>query len=181
MENPPMQTDNQTIPEQERPKLLAPVWHTIGLVILMLANSYATARMMAQSRGSISGREGRIGQYILTMLVEFFTLLLVWLGLRLKRVKVRDLVGGQWNSPEQFLIDMAIALGFWITSALVLVGLGYAMGMANPSQANEVRQRLGGIIPQTRIELVVWVVLCVIAGFVEEVVFRGYLQKQLGA
>ena len=37
-----------------------------------------------------------------------------------------------------------------------------------------------GLIPQSGIELAIWISLSVIAGIVEEILFRGYLQKQIG-
>ena len=36
-------------------------------------------------------------------------------------------------------------------------------------------------LPQTRFELIAWVFLSLTGGFCEEVIFRGYLQRQLSA
>ncbi len=192
--HPPMTTDPQPNlgpqqappqpPAQPEKRLLAPAWHTLVLVTLMLINSFFTASYMSRavSHAASGGpRNMRLLQYGLTIAFELFLLFLVWVGLRLKRTKLRDLIGGRWNTPEDFLLDIAIALGFWFASALILAGLGYLLGLTNPSQVNDIKQRLQGIVPQSGLELALWVALSSVAGFVEEIVFRGYLQRQIAA
>ena len=39
------------------------------------------------------------------------------------KLRLSDLIGGRWNTPEDSLLDIATAVGFWIVSAAVLVGL----------------------------------------------------------
>ena len=189
-----MTTDSQPNPEpQQLPsqppqhterRLLAPVWHTVVLVVLMLVNSFFTASYMSKavSHAATSGPKNlRLLQYAATIAFEFFLLLLVWIGLRLKRTKIRELIGGRWNTSEDFLIDVGIASGFWLASGLVLAGVGYLLGLTDPSQVSDIKQRLQGIVPQTGLEIAAWVCLSSIAGFVEEIVFRGYLQRQIAA
>lgn len=170
-------------PEREK-KLWAPVWHTIVIIVILLGNSYLTARFMAHHGNGSSGQAkagSRTSDYVLTIILELFLLLFVWFGLRLKKRKMRELIGGKWNSPEDFLIDVGIALGFWLVSLLILAGLAYVLGQVNAAGINDVKQRLGGLIPRSGTELAIWVSLSVIAGFVEEIIFRGYFQQQIGA
>jgi len=167
-----------------RPTLLAPVWHTVVIVVILLGNSFFTARLLsgALEHGAVhSSHRARLLQYGSTIVLEFFLLLLVWLGIRINKVKLRELIGGRWNRPEEILIDVAIASLYWIVSSLILAGLGYLLGLSNSSQVNDMKQRLGPIMPQFGSEMVVWVALCCVAGFVEEIIFRGYLQRQIGA
>jgi membrane protease YdiL (CAAX protease family) len=165
-------------------QLLAPAWHTVVLVALMLLNSFLTASYMSRAvshAASSNPHRLRMLQYGATILFELFLLFLVWIGLRLKRTKIRELIGGKWNTPEDFLLEIAIAVGFWVASAFVLFGLGYLLGLTHPSQVNDIKERLGGLMPQTSAELALWVCLSMTAGFVEEIIFRGYLQRQIGA
>ena len=37
------------------------------------------------------------------------------------------------------------------------------------------------LLPESGVEIAAWVIVCLTAGFCEEVVFRGYLQRQLVA
>lgn len=164
------------VPEK---KLLAPVWHTILIVVIMLANSYFTAKLLSMSGSSLAG--SRTGDYIFTIAFELFLLLLVWIGLRMKKYPMRELIGGKWKTPEDFLIDVGIAVGFWIVSAVILLGLAYVLGQVNEASLNEMKHRISGLIPRSGTELTIWVSLSVIASLVEEILFRGYLQKQIGA
>lgn len=162
-------------------KLLGPIWHTVLIVTILLTESYVTASYMAAHRASdLASSEPRVWDYLFTIAYELFLFFLVWFGLWLKKRKLRELIGGKWNSPEDFLIDAGIALVFWVVSALILVGLAYVLRQTSTAQLNEMKQRLGGLIPQSGMEVVIWVSLSIIAGFVEEIVFRGYLQQQLG-
>lgn len=163
-------------------KLIAPVWHTILIVVIMLVNSYLTAKALGAHRGPATGGTiARTWNYVFTIGFELFLFLLVWLGLWMKKFKMRDLIGGRWNSPEDFLIDVGIAVGFWIVSAAVLVGLAYALGQVNQAAVDDMKQRLGGLGPRSGMELSIFVSLSIVAGFVEEILFRGYLQRQIGA
>lgn len=161
-------------------QLIAPVWHTLVIVLIILGNSYlAYARLShnVQSRG-------RTLLYLETMAWQLILFGLVWFGLRLKKTKLRDVIGGQWNKAEDFLIDFAIAAGFWIGSVMILAGLKFAFGLASldtKRSAEQVKQTIGAITPRTAAELGLFVLLALCAGFFEEIIFRGYLQKQIGA
>lgn len=185
-----MQTEPEPITTPEIPaalpavpekKLLAPVWHTVLIIVILLGNSYLTAKFFAAHRGSAPASAApRTLDYLFTIGFELFLLLLVWIGLRIKRYSMRELIGGRWKTPEDFLIDIGIALGFWVVSALVLLGLAYVLGQVNTAQLNDMKERLSGLVPHTGVEVAVWVSLSVIAGIIEEILFRGYLQKQIG-
>ena len=43
------------------------------------------------------------------------------------------------------------------------------------------REQLGFLIPGTTLELLVWFCLSATAGICEEIIFRGYLQRQFAA
>lgn len=168
-------------PQQE--KLLAPVWHTILIVVLMLLNSIGTAWVTSHSSAAANqtSETTRMFQYGVTIILELFLLFLVWIGLRLNRTSMRELIGGRWNTPEDFLLDVAIAIGFWIIALLVLAGLGYLVGLVKPSQVEDAKKLASLLAPRTVGGLLLFIALSTVAGFVEEIIFRGYLQRQIGA
>lgn len=187
MQTEPMQTGPEPITPQgiilpaTEKTLLAPLWHTVLIVVIMLANSYFTAMLLASYRQTHPVRTGpRSADYLFTIGFELFLLFLVWIGLRMKKRGLRELIGGRWSTPEDFLIDFGIALGFWVVSAAILLALAYVLGQANAAQMNDMKQRLGGLLPQSGADAAVWVSLSIVAGFVEEILFRGYLQQQIG-
>ena len=111
---------------------------------------------------------------------EWILFLLTWLGIR-KRISLRELVGGRWASTEDFLLDVAYAGVFWIC-ALIVLGLGAKlMHLDQAGKIESMRKQLGFLTPGTRLELAIWLGMSATAGFCEEIIFRGYLQRQFAA
>jgi membrane protease YdiL (CAAX protease family) len=139
------------------------------------------AALSAHSQQQMVGRHGRVAMYAVTMGWEWLLLGYVVWGARRKGVGLREIVGGRWASPEDALLDLAIAVGFWITAALLLAGLSFALGLTHADQLQQAKKQLGELLPRSRTELELWLALSATAGFCEEVLFRGYLQKQFTA
>jgi membrane protease YdiL (CAAX protease family) len=168
--------------EPPRKKLLAPVWHTVLIIVIMLGNSAFTAHFAAKVMGgshAVSGAE-KYASYISSIVLELFLLAILWVGLRINHTGIRELVGGKWRSPEDFLLDLVIGFGFAVVSYFILGGLSYAMGMAKPSQVEDTKKLASMLAPHSWGALVVFILLSATAGFVEELIFRGYLQQQIG-
>ncbi len=53
-----------------------------------------------------------------------------------------------------------------------------AMGMNHSGSIESARKQIGFLAPQSGLEVVLWICLSATAGFCEEVLFRGYFQKQ---
>jgi len=182
--------------EQQAPAYIAPWWHTALLVLFLLGFS-------ALGSGGHPGLDHslRMKLYISTMVMEWLMLLFIVWGLRRKkRLVVRhtaddsqgalaveqhqttlsDLVGGRWKTPEDFLLDVAVAFGFWIVAVLVLGAVGYLVGASDLSHVKEMKERVGAMLPSGRAEIMIWLGVCATAGICEEVIFRGYFQKQFG-
>jgi len=104
----------------------------------------------------------------------------VYLGVR-KRMKLRDLIGGRWAKPEDVLLDILIAAGFWLVAITVLGTGAKLMHLDQAGKFDSMRQQLGFLIPGTTLELVTWIGVSTTAGICEEIVFRGYLQRQFAA
>jgi uncharacterized protein len=156
---------------------VAPVWHTVIFIVVIIG----FAALSARSQGQMIQKHGRVSAYLLTMAWEYLLVGYVVWGAHRKGVTLRELIGGKWKSVEDFLLDVAVAFGFWITAALVLAALSFALGLASPTQVEQAKKQLGPLLPQTGLELGLWIALSATAGFCEEVMFRGYLQKQFRA
>lgn len=167
---------------QPRNQLIAPVWHTIVIVGFILLNSYAGRP--SQPSVAITTR-GRLFLYALTFIVQLAVVLFIWFGISRKGLKMRELIGGRWAKPEDFLIDVGIAAGFWLVSTLLRAAIAIALGLIdlhNPQgQLNQMKQSVAVIVPHSRLELTSFLVLVIFAAIFEEIIFRGYLQRQLGA
>jgi membrane protease YdiL (CAAX protease family) len=121
------------------------------------------------------GALGRAWGYVLVTTFEWVVVAFIWYGVNRQEVSLSDLIGGSWARPVAVLRDLAIAVGFLvICGAGVLNGLGYLLKAA-PNQA------IRSMLPHGPTEIILYLMMALTAGFCEEVIFRGYLQRQLAA
>jgi uncharacterized protein len=159
-----------------RPAPLTSPLVTIALVILLVGLSLSGAH----SQEPFVARHGRIALYAMSAGFEWVIVLVLWFFLRRSGRTMREVIGGRWSSPEDVLLDVALAAGFWIVSSGVLVALAYVMGMAKPGNLESARGATSFLMPHSPREAAMWPLLTLTAGFCEEFIYRGYLQKQIG-
>jgi uncharacterized protein len=166
-----------------KPAAVAPWWHTLLIILLILGNSLLGSSKLAHAGGG--GHGSRLLLYGSTFITELVLILLVWFGIRLRGVRMRDLIGGRWNTVEDFLLDIGLAVGFWIVSLALLFGLRVALGLINlhnlAKSTDETFRVLGPLAPRSYLEAGSFVALSIAAGLFEEIIFRGYLQRQFHA
>ena len=150
-------------------KFVAPLWHTLVVLFILLALSLLSAR--SHSLSGMGQSRSRIANYLTVMAVEWCIVAFIWVGIRLRGVRMRDLVGGAWPGWRALLRDLGIAILFLIAGNLVLGLLAFLL-RASPNQA------IRRIFPQGPTEIVFYLLLALTAGICEEIIFRGYLQKQ---
>jgi uncharacterized protein len=162
-----------TIP---RGRLLAPWWHTAILVAVLISASLNGTR----GKHPLAAQGGKLAEYIGTMIWEWILFGFVWLGIR-KRIRLRDLIGGHWATVEDFVLDIVYAAAFWGCAMFVLGVAAKLMHLDQGGKMESMRRSLGFLVPGTVLELAVWFCVSVTAGFCEEIIFRGYLQRQFAA
>lgn len=156
-------------------RTLAPLWHTAIVVFVLMGASLGGSRGVHPIAG-----HSKLPQYIWTMAWEWVLAGFVYLGVR-KQVKLRDLIGGRWATVDDFLLDLIIAAGYWLAAIAVLGAGAKLMHLDQGGRLDSLRRQLGFLIPDTTLELVVWCCLSTTAGICEEIIFRGYLQRQFAA
>jgi membrane protease YdiL (CAAX protease family) len=165
----------EATPKTDERKLIAPVWHTIVLIVIMVLLSLS--QMHQTQKLSAMNLSSRLPLYIFMICFELSLLLYVWgLGLRKTGTRVSDLIGGKWATASDFGRDVGVALLFWVVVVAMLGAMNKILG-GNQGALEAVKD----LLPQSPAEMVVWVLLSVTAGFCEETVFRGYFQKQFFA
>ena len=160
----------EAVPQQDG-GLLAPLWHT-GIVLFILLGA-----SLGGSRGVHPLGVHKIAQYLWTMSWEWLLTAFVYLGVR-KRMKLRELIGGRWANAEDFLIDLVVASAFWLAAILVLGAGAKLLDLDEAGRFDSMRRQLGFLIPGTTLELLIWFSVSATAGICEEIIFRGYLQRQ---
>ncbi|HZD32053.1 MAG TPA: type II CAAX endopeptidase family protein [Candidatus Angelobacter sp.] len=123
---------------------------------------------------------GKLPQYLLNIAWEWALTGFVYLGIR-KRITLRQLIGGRWNDMSDLLRDLLIAAAFWLVAIAVLGAGGHLLRLDEGGKFESMRRELGFLVPGTTLELIVWCLLSTTAGICEEIIFRGYLQRQFGA
>lgn len=158
---------------KQRLAQVAPWWHTALLMALLLAGSALNARR-ARS-GALAA--GHVQRYLLGIAAEGLFLLLIWWGLRLRRVTLRE-VAGIRPGVRALGEDFAAAAVFWVMALALLAVIGVGLRLLHltaPTRA------LMALAPRTGLEVLLWTGLSVTAGISEEIAFRGYFLRQFGS
>ena len=196
---PPMETRLSEAPPTEtqsdihsKPVSLAPAWHTMGLIGGIVSLSVGGSSQLHHV-------SSRLLTYGTTAALELVMLGWVALGLWLRKIPFLSLFGAMTWNFRGIALDLGIACVFWIGALMVLASVGVAWTGAEyavthrhstahagqamePNSAEKQNVRiLEQLAPATGVEIACWVLLCCLAGTIEEVVFRGYLQQQFTA
>jgi uncharacterized protein len=197
-EGPPPPTDG--VPPSvldDRPRPIANLAHTAILIIVLLVFSLGGANRQHQ----VATQHGKSILYGVTIAFEWILVGYVWLGIRRRGFGLRDLIGGdsglerllakglpEWGEMKARTrrvvlvgMDIAIGIGFWIFALAVLAGIGAAMGLMRANEASDFQQKIGFLAPKSGYDLLLFLALSASAGFCEEIIFRGYLQRQFTA
>lgn len=156
---------------------VAPAWHTVLMVLLIFGPLILESMSGYTASEAASRSTSHLAIYFQGAVVECIFFLFAWWGIRLGNTSLRALIGAAWPSPKEFVRDIGLAIlfwGFWY-GVLSLLKVGFtAVGITNASAP-------GLAFPQGAVEIEVWIPYAVLAGVVEEIVFRGYLLKQFTA
>jgi membrane protease YdiL (CAAX protease family) len=144
--------------------------HTAVLLVILLGGA---ALMYFSDRLVHSGAQPhRLALYGTTIVWEWLLTAYVLFGVRSRGKSLAEVTGARWTSARDVLRDIGIALAFWIV-ALIVLGL-----VATSMRFHGSRETVSALAPEGPAQIATWVLLCVTAGFCEETIFRGYLQKQ---
>ena len=155
---------------------IAPTWHTAGVILLLLGLVALSMHLSGGDRVGLTHH--RIQGYIVTLTAESLIVAFIWLGARWQGATLRTLAGG--NSPRWRSIarDLGLAVAFLVAANVILAILSHVLGRLMPVATNEALENL---LPHSRLEIAAFLLLALTAGICEEMIFRGYLQRQFTA
>jgi membrane protease YdiL (CAAX protease family) len=174
------------------PRSLEPVAsyrHTLGLLAILgavFAISFAlqhgpaaVATAAAQAAPALPPvQRGIIPGLIESLVFDWGMLWYVWGGLRDWGGSLLQLSGREWRGAGDVVKDLALAAPFWVlweaTALAVWAIFGRFFGLPNGPHDETFPVR--GIS-----EIALWIAVSLSAGFCEELIFRGYLQRQFSA
>jgi len=167
---------------RKRPTQIASWRHLVGF--LLIGAGVVALGLLAQhaptggSGGASAGQLGRHSQaihiYLTAILMDWALLYYCWVGVHRRGGNLKTLSGERWTSWKSVTMDLAIALPFWVLWESAAYGVHWLLG---PSSAKTV----DSLLPQSLLEIVLWIGTSITAGVCEEMAFRGYVQQQFHA
>jgi uncharacterized protein len=169
----------------DRFALVASPKHTIRFVAVVLGIAALLAFQAHQSQTAVvapaSAPPSHVGQYVGMLVFLWAMLWFALVGVRRRGVSLRELIGGRWRTPRDVAFTFVTAIVFLGIAQVVLELTKNGLTWIGQSPTEEGRRTMAFLGPHGFVECSLWVLLSVSAGFCEEVVFRGYLQRQFTA
>src|SRR5215472_8297206 len=157
---------------------LANLGHLIVVLMILAAIiyfGYRSQRNAVAAPSSPAAAFSPARAFAISMALEWALLLYVWGGVRRHGGRMSDLTGGRWSTWRQVVLDLAIFVPFWLFWTLTARAIWWLLHPPLQQGANFNFPPHGGI------NIAAWLGLSVTAGFCEEVLYRGYLQRQFYA
>jgi membrane protease YdiL (CAAX protease family) len=148
--------------------MLASKRHT--LIVLLIFGVVAFGGYLANARGGTTTAPvaaSRIPFYVTIVVTQLLLVRYVVVGIRARGFSLVDLIG------ERRLLDIVIASALFFVLRYTSFALRNVLHLVN--------DHTSAIIPRGAAEFAMWTVVSIVAGFSEEIVFRGYLQRQFAA
>lgn len=152
---------------------VAPAWHTVVLLLILFGFSFASAR--TGSLTPFGANTGRAFGYVLIIIFEWAVVAFIWFGTKQRGIRIADLVGGSWSRPIHILRDFLIGVAF------LVVVTGGVLGALDHFLKTVPNEAIRNLIPRTPVEMTLFLATSLTAGFCEELIYRGYLQRQFAA
>ena len=163
---------------RQMPKQIASWGHFIGF--LMIGAGVVAMGFLAQhapsgaAPGQLASHSKAIPIYLTAIFMDWMLLYYCFGGVHHRGGSFWALAGGRWTSWKEVLIDLGIALPFWVLWTGAAYGVHWLLGASSAKTVDS-------LLPQSLTEVLIWIGASITAGVCEEMAFRGYVQRQLHA
>jgi uncharacterized protein len=157
-----------TVAVADRKALRFPLWHTAALLGLLATLIGLSTRMHGASRSEVSHR---LTGYLVVAAFEWAMATWIIFGCRIQGESLYSLLGDFTARLRAILRDCGLAIGFLVVANIIL-GIVRHLVAATPTEA------LRNLLPRTSLEKAAFLGLTITAAFCEELIYRGYLQRQ---
>lgn len=159
---------NTAIAATDRKALALPAWHTAALLGMIAALVGLSARLHGSAH---SGESHRLVGYLVVAAFEWTMAAWIVTGYRMQGESILCLLGEFTARSRTILRDFGLAVGFLVFANVVLDLIRHLVA-ATPNDS------LRNLLPHTAMETAAFLGLTVTAAFCEELIYRGYLQRQ---
>jgi membrane protease YdiL (CAAX protease family) len=144
-----------------------------------LAQHAPTGGSGGAASGQLASHSQAIPIYLSAIFMDWALLYYCWAGVHRFGGNIKTLSGHRWTSWKHVLTDLAIVLPFWALWEGAALGVRWLLARG-PVQACAAKT-VASLLPQSPLEIVIFVGVSITAGICEEMAFRGFLQRQLHA
>ncbi|MGA3009418.1 MAG: CPBP family intramembrane glutamic endopeptidase [Terracidiphilus sp.] len=165
---------------RQKPEQVASWAHLVGFLLIgagVVALGFLAQQAPAggpAAGGQLASHGKAIPIYLTAIFMDWALLYYCFGGVHHRGGSFWALAGGRWNSWKSVVADLGIAMPFWVLWEGAAYGVHWMLG---PSSAKTV----DSLLPQSVLEVLIWTATSITAGVCEEMVFRGYVQRQLNA
>jgi membrane protease YdiL (CAAX protease family) len=145
-----------------------------GTVVLGFLAQHSTGSQGAGAAGQLASHSQAIPIYLSVTLMDWALLYYCWVAVHHYGGNLETLSGGRWHSWKDIATDLAIAAPFWLLWNAAALGVHWLLGTGSDKTVDS-------LLPQSLLEIVIWIGTSLTAGICEELVFRGFLQRQFHA
>jgi uncharacterized protein len=156
---------------------LAPAWHTLLMILLVLGPAIESQVVSWRKPGVALEPPPAVAFYLGGTVVLCIFLAFTWWGLRLRGHRLQAVINGKWSNWKDVVSDIGLGVLFWGFWYIVLTALKIGLLAAGISNSHS----SGMIFPHGALQVGLVVFNAALSGFVEEIVFRGYLMAQFTA
>jgi membrane protease YdiL (CAAX protease family) len=171
---------------RQRPQRIASWWRLVWFLVIgagvvamgFFAQHAPTGGTGGVAPGQLASHSHAISIYLTVGLMDWALLYFCWAAVHHYGGNLQTLSGGRWSSWKDLVADLAIALPFWVLWEATAYGVHWLLALSpEPGPAKTV----DSLLPQSLLEIMVWIGVSITAGVCEELAFRGFLQKQFHA
>jgi membrane protease YdiL (CAAX protease family) len=145
----------------------------LTIALLIVAAITLLGIQQASSLAATRPEASRVIPYLSLIGLQLLWVRFIHVGLKAHGHSLFELTGGRWTSARDVFVDLLAGATGFFAAATTAEALSMALGGIPANTAF--------LLPHGVPESVLWVLVSVTAGSCEEIVFRGYLQRQLAA
>ena len=129
--------------------------------------------------GQLASHNQAIPIYLSVIVLDWALLYYCWAGVHRRGGNLATLSGGRWRTWKSLAVDLAILAPFWVIWESAAFGVHWLLEAAAPGSG--AAKSVASLLPQSVLEVLVWIAASITAGVCEEMAFRGFLQRQFHA
>lgn len=152
---------------------LASIRHTIIFLLILAVVSIVAGPRATRAPATTNGTPAHLATYMILIGIQLLWLRYIRVGMNRNGHRISEFLDFDSIRPTAALIDLAYAVMTFAIMKGFLIAMNHLFG--------GIDARTAFLLPQGGAESILWIFLSLVAGFCEEVAFRGYLQRQLTA